>query len=294
MGYGMTLESMGGLTFSEVAATSGRMELMLVTPEIAAKWLGSLYKRQRKQNQNAKTVYETSMKAGHWKVSNDAITITRDGECINGQHRLIAVVESNLPIVAWVLLDADPAMYDIIDNINARPAAQVLNCENANDVAAIAKTFVVIESGGAFSSALRSTNTIPRWMITERADSDMAYIQELVRTYKVVRTSLGRGAGTAFGLAIHSFATTNDGWAVRTAADYISEADDTTLAIHKAFQRKMQEQPRIENGWVCGTFLQFLEAKRSGKTVKQFRNQSAYVKKYEGLYRKAKGIDSDD
>lgn len=284
MAYGQSLKAMGGLSFTDIAKTAGHMELMLITPEMAAKWLGMLYKRQRKENSNAKAIYLKSMGMGHWKVSNDAITITKDGECINGQHRLMAIVDNNEPIVAWVLLDASPDMYDIIDNSYARSAAQVLDCPNANNVAAIAKALVTLEAGESFGTVIRSTRTVPRWMIAERAESDMDYLQQLTRTSRSIRYVLSGGSSTAYAIALHLFNVANDGFDVQEAATFVNDGDATTLALQRFIGRKMQGKDRMSPEVACGTLLQFLEAKASGKTVKQFKNQDVFNRRYHEAY----------
>lgn len=284
MAYGQSLKAMGGMSFTDIAKTAGRMELMLITPEMAAKWLGMLYKRQRKENSNAKAIYLKSMGMGHWKVSNDAITITKDGECINGQHRLMAIVDNNEPIVAWVLLDASPDMYDIIDNSYARSAAQVLDCPNANNVAAIAKALVTLEAGESFGTIIRSTRTVPRWMIAERAESDMDYLQQLTRTSRSIRYVLSGGSSTAYAIALHLFNVVNDGFDVQEAATFVNDGDATTLALQRFIGRKMQGKDRMSPEVACGTLLQFLEAKVSGKTVKQFKNQDVFNRRYHEAY----------
>lgn len=284
MAYGQSLKAMGGLSFTDIAKTAGHMELMLITPEMAAKWLGMLYKRQRKENSNAKAIYLKSMGMGHWKVSNDAITITKDGECINGQHRLMAIVDNNEPIVAWVLLDASPDMYDIIDNSYARSAAQVLDCPNANNVAAIAKALVTLEAGESFGTVIRSTRTVPRWMIAERAESDMDYLQQLTRTSRSIRYVLSGGSSTAYAIALHLFNVVNDDFDVQEAATFVNDGDATTLALQRFIGRKMQGKDRMSPEVACGTLLQFLEAKASGKTVKQFKNQDVFNRRYHEAY----------
>lgn len=277
---------MGGLSFTDIAKTAGHMELMLITPEMAAKWLGMLYKRQRKENSNAKAIYLKSMGMGHWKVSNDAITITKDGECINGQHRLMAIVDNNEPIVAWVLLDASPDMYDIIDNSYARSAAQVLDCPNANNVAAIAKALVTLEAGEPFGTVIRSTRTVPRWMIAERAESDMDYLQQLTRTSRSIRYVLSGGSSTAYAIALHLFNVVNDGFDVQEAASFVNDGDMTTLTLQRFIGRRMQEKGTLKPEVACGTMLQFLEAKTNGKTVRQFKNQDVFNRKYHEAYLK--------
>lgn len=290
MRYADKLKAMGGKTFEDLVKSSGRMVLMLITPAMAAGWLGNLYRGQRKRSSGFVSQYEKSMAEGHWRVSNDAIVITKDGECINGQHRLVAVVENNEPIVAWVLLDADPDMYDIIDNINPRSAAQVLNCPNQTSIAAAARCILSIDAGSPFYDAVRAERSVPRWMITDKAFRDMDYLQHLVRVQKSFRRAVGLGSGLAYGLAIHVMAAVRDDFDIDDAVVFVNAADATTLCFHRAIQKMAKKGKQTRQEWICGTTLKFLESKAEGKQVKAFGNQDGYLKKYEQAYREKIGI----
>lgn len=278
-------DSMGGLTFDEIAKLAGHMELVVITPEMATHWLGSMYVRQRKKNVRFAGSYQRSMEEGHWKTSNDAIVISKSGELLNGQHRLMAVVDNGQPIVAWVLQNASDDMYDIIDNVNARSASQVLNCSNSNDIGAMSKLFVTIDDGVSFATAMRSTTNIPRWMVTEYADENMERLQLLVKVSKSVRKQFGTGAGTAYGLAIHVFDVLYDDFYIQDVTQMTMDADITTLNLQRAVMRNSASTGRLTKEWVLGSMLKFLEAKRESKDVSVYSRQSQYVKKYEELYR---------
>jgi hypothetical protein len=50
--------------------------------------------------------YARQMMAGNWHFSWDCIAFDKDGNLLNGQHRLTACVRSNIPIKTFVIYDA--------------------------------------------------------------------------------------------------------------------------------------------------------------------------------------------
>ena len=56
------------------------------------------------------------IKLGQWRATHQGIALDCDGNLIDGQHRLWAVVESNTAVHMVVAYDCDPENYKVIDN----------------------------------------------------------------------------------------------------------------------------------------------------------------------------------
>jgi len=73
------------------------ISFVTVTPDVAKRWLkGNTVNRNvrvAKVNQ-----YASDMLAGRWTHSESMICFTSDGKMVNGQHRLLAVIQSNCAI----------------------------------------------------------------------------------------------------------------------------------------------------------------------------------------------------
>lgn len=91
------------------------VELVLVTPEMAAEWLVLNADNNRSCKTRQVDLYASYMKKGTWNSDNCAITFDAEGNLIDGQHRLQAVFKSgqaqefivgrNWPRSAMVTLD---------------------------------------------------------------------------------------------------------------------------------------------------------------------------------------------
>jgi len=120
-----------------------------VTPEIAQRWLrGNTV--NRKIRQGKVNQYASDMSAGRWTHSADMICFTTDSKLSNGQHRLLAVIQSNTTITFAVQRNVPLEAMVNMDTGAARSASDVLgwnNERNAPLLAASAKLALVYSDG---------------------------------------------------------------------------------------------------------------------------------------------------
>lgn len=92
--------------------------IVVIDKEHAEKLLANNYDYNRDEKQRYIDKYSADMKNKEFMLSPDAITIDKDGRLINGQHRLLAVVESGIPQPFIVMYNAPTETKDIINNGN--------------------------------------------------------------------------------------------------------------------------------------------------------------------------------
>ena len=109
-----------------------------VTPELAAEWLEA-NPRNRKINQRHVSALAVEIRAGRWLVTGEAIKLTADGQLLDGQHRLWAVLEAGMPIRTMVVRGIQSEAQLVMDTGAARKPGQglgLLGYANANATAA--------------------------------------------------------------------------------------------------------------------------------------------------------------
>ena len=108
--------------------TKGKIEVTLrkITPDTAATWLEQ-NTLNRPMSQRVVDRYASDMIQGRWGVSDSVIAFDTKGRLLNGQHRLWAIVESNVPIVSHVATGYPPEAIAYFDDGFRRDAAQVYN-----------------------------------------------------------------------------------------------------------------------------------------------------------------------
>ncbi|HYE20099.1 MAG TPA: hypothetical protein VEA69_16745 [Tepidisphaeraceae bacterium] len=108
-----------------------QLMLILITPEMAGVLLNG--KDGKKQSKNFRNVrqsmlrqYAEVMGLGLWELNGDTIVIDPAGYVRNGQHRLLACIESGVPLFTVVVLGIDPKTETTHDNGGRRTLAQYL------------------------------------------------------------------------------------------------------------------------------------------------------------------------
>lgn len=90
-------------------------ELTDVTPDMARKWLGF---NTHNRNVRGRVVagYATDMRNGDWRVNGETIKFSADGTLLDGQHRLHAVIEADVPVRMLIVRGLDAATQDTMDD----------------------------------------------------------------------------------------------------------------------------------------------------------------------------------
>lgn len=127
-------------------------KIMTVTPAIAQ---GFLLKNNNNRHLRKERVefYLDQMRKGLWVVQNDDICFDWDGNLLNGQHRLSAVVKLGKPVEMGIKTGLDPRAFSIIDvgaNRSAGDIFSISGIKNGNAKAAITKFYIQFKKGKFF------------------------------------------------------------------------------------------------------------------------------------------------
>jgi hypothetical protein len=139
-----------------------KVETMKVTPAIAERWLTS-NTHNRNIRLAAVNAYAADMEAGRWLPSGDAIRFAADGTLLDGQHRLLAIVQSGVTISAVVISGLAPETQEVMDGGTKRTLADVLALRgevNTRQLAAGLRRITAYEVyGGDSASAWKAAPT---------------------------------------------------------------------------------------------------------------------------------------
>lgn len=100
----------------------------IITPGIAAKLLET-NSGNRNVNQWHVDFLAKQMKDGKWKFTAECIKIDENGELIDGQHRLLAVIKSGTEHKFLVARQLGSDVFDVLDTGKSRSASDVLSID---------------------------------------------------------------------------------------------------------------------------------------------------------------------
>lgn len=87
---------------SKEVRQSTNIELRTITPQEATKWLNEKG-RNRDISERFVTRYANDMLAGRWELNGKTIVFGKNGELLDGQHRLLACEKVNTPFATYVV-----------------------------------------------------------------------------------------------------------------------------------------------------------------------------------------------
>lgn len=73
------------------------VEIVKITPELAEAMLGKNHSNRRLRKQ-AVLMYAKDMKEGRWELTHQGIAFDKNGDLVDGQHRLKAIVDSGVTV----------------------------------------------------------------------------------------------------------------------------------------------------------------------------------------------------
>lgn len=119
-----------------------------ITPDVAHVYL-THNRVNRPIKENIVALYAQQMNDNLWVLSNDAITFASNGDLMNGQHRLTAVIRSGKTCDFLVTRNMPLESFAVMDNGTGRTASDVLFIEGVNNysnISAMVKRKMVLES----------------------------------------------------------------------------------------------------------------------------------------------------
>ena len=163
-----------------------KAEIKRVTPELATQLL-SKNSNNRKVKKNTLTFYINQMKSGNWKENGEGIIIDTHGVIKDGQHRLMAIVESKQSYLMPIISGVSPFVMDTIDTGSNRSAADVLHLEGFKHSALLAGMTKIILSDRLTESGSKGLN-ISNNRILKFVENDKTNLLEICRNVYTINS----------------------------------------------------------------------------------------------------------
>lgn len=108
-----------------MARSSIKASLVEVTPKLAAQWL-RMNKKNRPLSGPTVDHYASQVHKGSWELTGDTIKFNGDGDLIDGQHRLRAIIQAGKPIKTLIVRGVPSTAFDRLDTGRTRNLRDVL------------------------------------------------------------------------------------------------------------------------------------------------------------------------
>lgn len=120
----MSVLSQNPSALSNVAVQKINSSVVTVTPELAKKWLEGMVENQRNPSERSVLKYSRAMSEGKWETASP-LSFNSEGQLIDGQHRLLAVIKAKRSIDFIVLHGLAKTAIHALDMGVSRTAAHL-------------------------------------------------------------------------------------------------------------------------------------------------------------------------
>jgi hypothetical protein len=141
--------------------TRPQVEAVTITPAMASDWLKNTAKNRKAYKTHVGRL-ANEMVRGNWQLNGETIKFDTFGRLVDGQHRLLAVIEASQPVTMHVCsnLATDSDVFATIDVGMKRTAQSVLRMEGVKNAGIVASAIAFMEQTDSKSTdAVKISNT---------------------------------------------------------------------------------------------------------------------------------------
>lgn len=282
-------------------------ECVLLTPELAKDYLAHNYTKNRTLRPSNLSKLVEIINSGEWEPNlsrfQDPIIFNDSGVMINGQHRCLAVIQTNKSVHVWVQFGVhDPNMtfYQKLDSGCVRKSADYIDGCNANSCAAAAKIYVALSKGSApLLSAIQGkkaaekkvSTEVSRTEIIEAYNADPDYFQNLHKLGRNMGLLWRKNAG-AFRTALMIIDFVGRGDCIDRFVEEFSSGVSTnkTIASCKNYMTKCFCDKNFNSNakWIIGCIFSAYDNYISGTESTCFNKTTQYISRYDKYLERAR------
>lgn len=153
---------------------------------------------------------KNDIKNNNFRLTHQGIALDWHGNILDGQHRLVAIAETGIPVKIYVTYNCDPAIFNVIDSGSPRNSADVLKVLGADNHATAASAIRLVlwaqnryaiaasPFGKVAKAKFNVTNTQISTFYEENSEKINCYTRFTKQFYKKAGSLVLPSAATAF------------------------------------------------------------------------------------------------
>lgn len=250
-----------------------KLTTLIVTPAIAAEMLAR-NKLNRPLSSYWVFMLASAMKAGEWKLNGEAIKIDTNGDIIDGQHRLHAIIKSGRAIPLCVIEDLPTDIFDTLDQGKRRSAADVLAIGGAKNSCAISSALRVITFLEGTATSLTSVRT-PLILDAFERHPDVAYWVSMFTGLQTLRAIAPSSLCGVVTLGAESFGQDSGEFFMRklSSGEMLAE-DSPILVLRQRLIEAKKGSARLASLPLLTIIVKAWNAYATGRKIKILRYKS--------------------
>lgn len=245
-----------------------------ITPKVAAELLKYNTNNRRIDQAHVKDLAD-QMTRGLWRYNGGVIAITKGGVMTNGQHRLLAIIASGVPLTLLVCNDVDEDSYGTEDTHKRRSSGVVLGRTEENGTT----TAYAVSLAERVSSRLTCRKAVPANEIEDVLHAKYQDIRASVTLSKSLLRNRARVLSFAQMAALHCLFARVDAALADKFAGSLCTGEDLTRnspiqVLRDKLLRNLTSAHKLNTDYVMAITIKAWNAVRSRRTIHTLRWES--------------------
>lgn len=180
----------------EVPRNAPTVSTMTVTPAMAQDWITKNTAKNRRVLDNLVMKYAEDIRADRWQLNGSTIVMSTSGAIIDGQHRLLAIIEAGRAVVTMVASGVDDEAFETIDSGRPRTPSDILSImgyEHYRDQAQLGRLNVLQNKYGSVIVRGRAVQATTQ-EIVEQVNLHTEEYEKAIHDTSNLRYMFGNGA----------------------------------------------------------------------------------------------------
>lgn len=249
--------------------TANNVQIIEITPQLAESFLE---KNTSNRPLSLRTIKELSiaMRQGEWQVNGEAIKFDEEGQLIDGQHRLNAIIRADTPIRTYVLRDLPSDSFKSLDTGKKRNSADtlgILGYANPLQLAATTRFIINFEANQIRSSEPVTNQQMEKYIEAEPAIEKSVDFIKALKCESVLAASLA--AGLHFLFACHDADEAEIFFRDLAKGTMLAASDPVFLLREKLMFYKNRVGANLNRREKAAHVIKAWNYRRTGKIVKR-------------------------
>lgn len=252
-------------------------KIMKVDAKLAQKYLNR-NTINRPINTHRVKAYMLQMQKGQWHLNGESIIISKNGDLLDGQHRLLAIINGDIVIELLFVFGVAEESFDTINTGDSRTSADVLGITGftktvARPLASTIRMDMCMELTGTLSGSADITRALTPQVVRKREEEDSRYLSAVKYILEHKTKSMVLSV-SSFAFLLYRFRIISqdreqsDNWilGLMTGADL--KETDPRLWIKNKIWREFSKQATTTQRVRCGYVAKAWNFMRTGKVLK--------------------------
>lgn len=263
-------------------------QVVEIAPDMAKQMIANTEGRvQRSPKRATIAEYVGIMKRGEWVLNYQPIQIGVDGNVIDGQHRLRACIESNIPFKTLLIKNVPESIFDSLDRGTARTLGDILSSKRIRNYNTVAATISVLhtmnlnlysysaakQGGAALTGNNKKHRVSPRQMDAFLAKNPefVDFVSDGLSLYNVGNKLLSQGVFIAlwYFCSKHNKANSNTFFSKLSTGASIKD-DSPIFYIRKKLLAYKMKEDHMKSGDIINLVLKGFDMYCKGETLKSY------------------------